>query len=151
MGRFNQGGGRGFGDNRGGGSRFGGRNRETSMHEAVCAECHQNCQVPFKPTGDRPVYCKDCFAKMRGSSRSNFDNSPKKDFGPRPQVDSSFGVGKNNDEVKKQLEAINIKLDNLIKAVGVMSKPALAEVKEKIKNTSELKTKKTTKKKVIKK
>ncbi|MEK7580275.1 MAG: CxxC-x17-CxxC domain-containing protein [Patescibacteria group bacterium] len=142
MERFNQGGGRGFGGNRGGGSRFGGRDRETSMHEAVCAECHKDCQVPFKPSGDRPVYCKDCFAKMGGSPRSSFDNSPKKDFGHRPQTDSSFGVNRNNDEVKRQLEAINIKLDNLIKAVGAMPKPA---------NTPEPKAKKTTKKKVIKK
>jgi len=151
MERFNQGGGRGFGGNRGGGSRFGGRDRETSMHEAVCAECHKDCQVPFKPSGDRPVYCKDCFAKMGGSSKSSFNDSPKKDFGHRPQTDSSFGVNRNNDEVKRQLEAINIKLDNLIKVVGVMSKPASVETKEKIKNIPESKAKKTTKKKVIKK
>ena len=35
------------------------------MHKATCAECGKECEVPFKPSGDRPVYCKDCYAKKR--------------------------------------------------------------------------------------
>ncbi|MFN3483893.1 MAG: CxxC-x17-CxxC domain-containing protein, partial [Planctomycetota bacterium] len=35
------------------------------MFQAVCAECGKPAQVPFKPRGDRPVYCSDCFAKRR--------------------------------------------------------------------------------------
>jgi len=35
------------------------------MYDAVCASCGVNCQVPFKPRDDRPVYCDDCFAKQR--------------------------------------------------------------------------------------
>ena len=31
------------------------------MYQAICADCCKNCEVPFKP-GDRPVYCKECFA-----------------------------------------------------------------------------------------
>ncbi len=40
----------------------------TSNFKAVCAECGQSCEVPFKPTGDRPVYCRNCFSKREGSS-----------------------------------------------------------------------------------
>jgi CxxC-x17-CxxC domain-containing protein len=35
------------------------------MHKATCAECGKECEVPFKPSGDRPVYCRDCYAKRR--------------------------------------------------------------------------------------
>ncbi|MFH1455750.1 MAG: CxxC-x17-CxxC domain-containing protein [archaeon] len=35
------------------------------MHKAVCADCGNECDVPFKPSGDRPVYCKDCFRKHK--------------------------------------------------------------------------------------
>ena len=35
------------------------------MHKAVCAECGQECEVPFKPTEGKPVYCKECFRKKR--------------------------------------------------------------------------------------
>ena len=52
---FQEGGSGGFGD--GGG--FGGRPRE--MHKATCADCQNECEVPLKPSGDRPVYCKECF------------------------------------------------------------------------------------------
>lgn len=37
--------------------------RET--HKAVCADCGNECELPFKPSGDRPVYCRDCFRKHK--------------------------------------------------------------------------------------
>lgn len=42
---------------------FSSENRE--MHKAVCSKCGKNCEVPFKPTEGKPVYCKDCFAKNK--------------------------------------------------------------------------------------
>ena len=42
---------------------FGGGPKE--MHKAVCAGCKKDCEVPFKPSGDRPVYCKECFSKRK--------------------------------------------------------------------------------------
>jgi len=46
---------------------FGGRPRE--MHKAVCSDCKKECEVPFKPSGDRPIYCKECFSKRKGTGR----------------------------------------------------------------------------------
>ncbi len=37
------------------------------MHPAVCAQCGSDTMVPFRPRGDRPVYCSDCFSTMRSS------------------------------------------------------------------------------------
>ena len=49
-------------DNRGGFRRdFGPR----EMSKAVCSECGKECEVPFKPTEGKPVYCKDCYMKKR--------------------------------------------------------------------------------------
>ncbi len=45
------------------GGGFGRRERE--MYPAVCAACGQKTMVPFKPTNDRPVYCRECFAAHR--------------------------------------------------------------------------------------
>lgn len=36
-------------------------NGPKEMFPATCARCGKPTQVPFKPTGDRPVYCKDCY------------------------------------------------------------------------------------------
>lgn len=38
---------------------------ERQLHDAICADCGEATQVPFKPSGDRPVYCRDCYAKRR--------------------------------------------------------------------------------------
>ena len=56
-----------MGFNQGGGGYGGGRPRE--FHKAICSECKKECEVPFKPTGDRPVYCKDCFSKRKDGGR----------------------------------------------------------------------------------
>lgn len=42
----------------------GGRQRR-EMHSAICAECGAQAQVPFVPRNDRPVYCSNCFEKVR--------------------------------------------------------------------------------------
>ena len=38
---------------------------ERQMFDAVCAACGKACKVPFQPREDRPVYCSECFAKMK--------------------------------------------------------------------------------------
>ena len=38
---------------------------ERQMFDAVCASCGKTCKVPFQPREDRPVYCSECFAKMK--------------------------------------------------------------------------------------
>ena len=35
------------------------------MFDAVCADCGKACKVPFNPTDGKPVYCSECFAKMK--------------------------------------------------------------------------------------
>ena len=53
------------------GSRFGGQRPRfggqgpREMHKAKCAECGEECEVPFKPTEGKPVYCRACFAKRK--------------------------------------------------------------------------------------
>lgn len=41
------------------GGSFGGARRE--MHTVTCSRCGKEAEVPFRPSGDKPVYCKDCF------------------------------------------------------------------------------------------
>ncbi|MBI2665309.1 DNA-directed RNA polymerase [Candidatus Woesearchaeota archaeon] len=87
MGNFNRGGGGGSGGkfrsggnfnrertNRGG-SGGGNFNRDRGnfgrdfgpreMQKATCSECGVECEVPFKPTEGKPVYCKECYSKRR--------------------------------------------------------------------------------------
>ena len=52
------------GGGRGGGG-YGGDRPPRESHEVICAECGATTTVPFKPTEDRPVYCRDCFRARR--------------------------------------------------------------------------------------
>lgn len=106
---------------------FGGdRNRQRSqMHETTCSACGERCEVPFRPTGQKPVYCNDCFRnyERRGSGfeksgyrRDNFRDKKEDGFGKEEfnklidRLDMIIkilttreGAGKNDKEVKKDI------------------------------------------------
>lgn len=62
----------------------GGRGMDKQMHKTTCTACGNECEVPFKPTGDRPVFCNNCFGKRgpaqprrytdKNSRRSNYSD-----------------------------------------------------------------------------
>ncbi len=78
MNRFNdnrggRSGGRRFGGDRGGGGGFRRDFGPREMHKAVCADCKQECEVPFKPTEGRDVFCKECYPKHK---KPSFEERP---------------------------------------------------------------------------
>ncbi len=36
------------------------------LYSVKCSNCGKQTQVPFKPSGDRPVYCRDCYLQKKG-------------------------------------------------------------------------------------
>ena len=34
------------------------------LHTVVCERCGVTTEVPFQPTGAKPVYCRDCFEAL---------------------------------------------------------------------------------------
>ncbi|OGG62607.1 hypothetical protein A3C87_03935 [Candidatus Kaiserbacteria bacterium RIFCSPHIGHO2_02_FULL_49_34] len=94
----------------GGGSRpsYGG-DRPSEVFKTSCSDCQKSCEVPFRPSGDRPVFCSDCFGNKRGSSedtRSNFETRSTYRDTPKPARTPSV-----------DLTVVLAKLDTLIKAV----------------------------------
>jgi len=67
--------------------------KEVQMHSATCDKCGARCEVPFKPTGNKPVYCSDCFRKGDKFESKN------------PEYNKEFGI-------------INEKLDRILEALG---------------------------------
>lgn len=144
------GGGGGFrGGDRGGRPSFGGRKSfggdrggrsdgPAEMFKAVCSECGNSCEVPFRPSGDKPVYCNNCFSSKREGvdrkPRNDFkDRAPRREFNDRPAFapKPSFDAKPaNNSGMEKQLADMNGKLDRLIRTIEVMTlnKPATKEV-----------------------
>jgi len=165
MGNFNRngkrsGGGfsRNFSDNRS--KRFSGRDgSRPTMNKAVCSKCGADCEVPFKPTGDRPVFCSSCFEKQGGGrsnkfsnerhERSRFEDKQMHDaicakcgkdcqvpFRPIPGkpvfCNDCFGRGENvskdSGEVIEQIKILNAKIDKLM---GMLTQNTLIEKIEK--------------------
>ena len=60
---------------RGGGGYRSGGPRE--MHSATCSACGKSCQVPFQPSGEKPVYCSDCFQGQRSGGNSYSSRSSR--------------------------------------------------------------------------
>lgn len=100
---FGGGGGRGFGGG------FGDRNPQ--MHDAVCSKCGNACQVPFKPTGDRPVFCDACF---KSQPKESFRREGGSGFS-RPSFSRPEGSRDQSAEQNKtQFAQINSKLDKIL-------------------------------------
>jgi len=129
--------GRGFG----GGRSFGGRDSgPREMFSATCSNCGKGCQVPFRPTNGKPVYCSDCFEKMNGG-RSEGRRPERSDFRPAGGADQN----------KAQFDAINAKLDKILNILAPA--PVVTQEKTKVEKEvepiKEVKTEKS--KKVVKK
>lgn len=92
---------------------FGGR---PEMHKAVCSKCGKDCEVPFRPTGSKPVFCRDCF-----KSNDNFDTnrSERRDFNRPTQPN-----------YKDQFDALNAKLDKILKILTPTVYEKVVEVKQ---------------------
>jgi CxxC-x17-CxxC domain-containing protein len=95
MGRFDRGNSRGgFNAGRGRDRGFSrDRPQRREMFDVKCSECGRDAQVPFKPTGNKPVLCSDCFSKT-----------------DRPNGSSRQSPSGNSEDLKQ----INAKLDKII-------------------------------------
>ena len=83
------------------------------MHKATCAECRKTCDVPFRPTAGKPVYCKDCFVVKGGRDSRIDDRFPRKDFATRSGGDKEL-LG---DNTKKAIQDLGVKIDKLMALV----------------------------------
>jgi CxxC-x17-CxxC domain-containing protein len=133
------------------------RNSRPAMFSAVCDQCGADCEVPFRPTKGKPVYCSNCF--------ENKDNPRESRSNPRENREKS------PDLLKKELENINKKLNKIMEmlaasanepkqkplvikeAAEIEIKAAAAEIKVTEEQIPEKKTKKlaTPKKKAVSK
>jgi CxxC-x17-CxxC domain-containing protein len=123
----------GGGNRSGGGSRggFRGDREAPMMHSAVCDRCGKDCEVPFKPTGEKPVYCRDCFRSMDSTGQGNERrfSERKPDFGNRSDSKPSNNSGEIK-ELANQISALNAKLDKVLAAIAPKSEKSESKAVE---------------------
>lgn len=144
MGNFNRdngrsgGGGfnRGFGGGRpfGGGKKFGGGGRDggrPAMHQATCSECGASCEVPFRPTGSRPVFCNNCFGKQGGGRDGGRPPRFEGERHERPRFeDRKTDSVSSSGPVVEQIKILNAKIDKLIEILTPKKKAEAIEQSE---------------------
>ncbi len=161
------GGGRGF-ERRGfssprfaGGAGDRGSRGPVEMHQAVCDNCKKSCEVPFRPTSGKPIYCSSCFEHKGSDSRSgNFEEKRMFDAvcdqcGKSCQVpfqpssgkpiycSNCFGEKKNagprdggsQSQNRNELAEVNTKLDQILAILNpkAVKKEVVKEVVEEVK------------------
>lgn len=148
------------------------RERSRQMHKAICSECGKECAVPFRPTGDRPIFCSDCFGKQRGNMRFE---KPQRNYREKPRFDdrrgysavcnkcgdkcevpfkpsgekpvyckqcfgkSSNTAGQSIEQFKGQFEELNVKLDKILKLLTPVAAGAEVQIEKITKKTEEAK------------
>jgi CxxC-x17-CxxC domain-containing protein len=61
----------------GGGYGSGGRGQR-EMFSATCSSCGKEAQVPFQPSGDKPVYCSECFRRTQPEDTGALDAAARR-------------------------------------------------------------------------
>lgn len=129
--------------------------RRFLKHSAVCDECGKECQVPFKPTSGKPIYCDECFEKKgrRNSNRPGRRDSYRHNYGERGL--RRFGQNGISDQsatkLIEKIETLNSKLDKIISLLSSagekegLQKRKKRSKKEKNKKTKSIKLNKLTK------
>jgi len=89
------------------GSRYSRDDRREESTTVTCADCGTECQVPFVPRTDRPVYCSDCFRQNKpqdsGNDRySRNDRNSRNDRGSRYSRDDRREESTTSKFLKKQ-------------------------------------------------
>lgn len=144
------------------------------MYKAICDSCGKECELPFKPMNDKPVYCSQCFSNRSKRGENKFDrreSSPNKRFQGKRMFDATCdkcgkrfelpfkptgerdvycsecfkGDGnvpsvKNNNQCGEQMDTLNKKMDKVIDLLTSILE------KEPKKNIEKKPEKKTTKK-----
>lgn len=86
-----------------------------ALHEATCNKCRASCQVPFRPNGSRPVYCRDCFKRDDASEPKRFEE--KRPYRSTPHATGGNPSTSSGQAVEARLKAIEDKLDLIIEAL----------------------------------
>ncbi|MBI5422230.1 hypothetical protein HZA44_03795, partial [Candidatus Peregrinibacteria bacterium] len=103
---------------------------EKPKFDATCSDCGKPCQVPFRPNGEKPVLCSECFSIAKGDSFApkNHDKFAKKNEGFEPRKP---------DRTVEQLEKMNAKLERMLKLIEALGQEKKKEpMKEAVKKES---------------
>jgi CxxC-x17-CxxC domain-containing protein len=97
------------------------------LFSAICSSCGTECKVPFRPSGEKPVFCSNCFGRkhsdeQRGGGRERHalrhevPMARKEVFTPSRESDHA--------ELKRQIASLEAKLNRVLHLLSPEQTPA---------------------------
>ena len=96
------------------------------LFKATCSSCRASCEVPFRPSGDKPVYCRECFSASNTNNPSRFsresesrgsdvrrDARPKQSFEFKREDEARPAKDNASEDIKRLLAKLEGKIDAL--------------------------------------
>ncbi|MFZ1289238.1 MAG: CxxC-x17-CxxC domain-containing protein [Melioribacteraceae bacterium] len=88
-----------------------------TMHRATCDHCGKDCEVPFRPTSGKPIYCSSCFDKNQNKDQKKYSHERgDRNFSSGETRKRSFETenDRGSDQLKKEIAQLNKKLDKIL-------------------------------------
>lgn len=127
-----------------------GRDRNDGPKElfrATCAKCGNSCEVPFRPTGEKPVYCGDCFGSQREDThdRGGRRDNQRRDraFVPKPFSNERFRTekpahdGARWEALERKVTILGEKMDRVLAFLGEKNRVVIDMPKKSKKSADE--------------
>ena len=121
-------------------NKFGDRG-DRPMHKATCSECANTCEVPFRPTGEKPVFCNNCFGDKREGQSNSYTSTPRFEKKSFDRTERSFTPATNTiaarpdrrvDDLKLLVDSLHAKIDRMESAIKHTMNPVVASVPKEV-------------------
>jgi CxxC-x17-CxxC domain-containing protein len=105
------------------------KNSGFELYETKCAKCGRDCDVPFLPTNNKPVYCRSCFrattpeesgrASSFGRNRDNRSGDRRDRRDDRSRENFRDGNSNSNFVTREEFDQLNKKIDKIMKSLKI--------------------------------
>jgi CxxC-x17-CxxC domain-containing protein len=91
------------------------------LFAAVCSDCGKGCEVPFRPSAEKPVYCSACFGKKKHSNDKDARNAVRvPEFRQQETKNKSTNSESEstNNVLLKQLSSLESKVNTILEIIS---------------------------------
>lgn len=86
------------------------------LFKVICSKCGKECEVPFKPTNNKPIFCRECFKKPEGYQSRDFEPKKEEKTANLDELNGRF------DGLEERFDELDEKLTKILNLLGINEK-----------------------------